>query len=239
MTEHAFTYPKIGRRNFLARAGILSAAAATGWGASAAAPHATWLKPVPAGDARIGQLKRLRSAQVAERAFGPLDWSAVRAAPFTLDSPTILNDERIYFIPVNSRDGAGTLLVLSQPWESRERRALATAAARSGDRSLFNDDLVVALDRRGEPELRWSTVDGRTLVARHATGELRHSLGVAGHKLARGVGHPLLALASGIAACGDAGAELRRGERLPLALYRAGAVGKRRVRRCGAPLARR
>lgn len=241
MAEHAFIYPKIARRDFLARAGIaLGGAAAASMGGSMIASHTSWLSPVPAGDSRIGRLKGLRSARVAERTFGPLDWSAVRSASLNERSASILNDERIYFVPVNYRSSTNSLLVLSDPWTGgRERRGLATAASRSGDHSLFNDDLVVQLTRRGEPELRWSTVDGRVLVTRHATGELAVSAGAAGRRLARGVGHPLLALATGMAACGDAGAELRRGERMPLTLFRAGASGKQRVRRCGTPLVRR
>lgn len=239
MTEHAFSYPKIDRRGFLTRAGIaLGGATITGIGAHVAAnpPHASWLKPITAGDRRIGQLKRLRSARVAERTFGPLDWSAVRSASLHGNGATLLDDQRLYYVPIQTRGETSTLLVLSNPDPSG---ALTTAAARSGDRSLFNDDVVVQLSRRGEPELRWSTVDGRTIVSRHATGEQRLSMGAAGRKLARGVGHPSLALAAGIAACGDAGADLRGGERLPLALYRAGASGKRRIRSCSAPLTRR
>ena len=241
MIDQSFIYPKIARRDFLARVGIaLGGAAAVGVGASTAAPpQAPWLTPIPTADARIGRLKRLRSARVAERAFGKLDWGAVRAASLGGGSASLLNDERMYFVPLAARDGASSLLVVSDPWATNgERRALANVASHNGDRSLFNDDLVVQLDRRGEPELRWSTVDGRMLVARHASGEMRLSAGGAGHRLARGVRHPTLALFTGMTACGDAGPELRRGQQLPLTLYRAGASGKQRIRSCGAPPAR-
>ena len=133
MTEQAFIYPKIGRRDFLTRASIaLGGATVAGIGAHVAAnpPHASWLKPVAAGDRRIGQLKRLRSAQVAERSFGQLDWSAVRTASLSAGGTSQLNDERLYYVPIHARNGVSTLLVLSEPMGDKPR------AARAGQRGI-------------------------------------------------------------------------------------------------------
>src|SRR6185436_2199850 len=129
MIEQAFVYPKIARRDFLTRAGIaLGGAAAAGMGASFAAQHPSWLVPVAAGDVRVGRLKRLRSAHIAERVFGQLDWGAVRAASMHSASASILNDERMYFVPIATRDATSSLLVLSEPsTTSREQRGLAAA----------------------------------------------------------------------------------------------------------------
>src|ERR1700752_2836755 len=122
MSEYAFSHP-IGRRDFLTRAGIaLGGAAVAGIASSTPVPHAPWLSTVPTGDSRIGRLKRLRSAQIAERTFGQLDWSAVRVASLN-DGATALNDERMYYVPIHAGRGVSTLLVLSDPWAtSRERR---------------------------------------------------------------------------------------------------------------------
>jgi hypothetical protein len=168
---------RVDRRGFLVTAGAAVGAAAL---ARPATGSAAGLRAL-ADEARIARLSALPSTRAATRAFGAADWSSARVA---------VSGEAL--VPLASRDGLPTLLVVSEPAGG----ALAAAASRNGDDALFTDDLVVQLLDDAAATVRWSTVDGRKLASWQADGEQRLGVAPALSELGAGLSHPPLALAS-------------------------------------------
>lgn len=198
---------RVDRRGFLVTAGAAAGAFAL---ARPATGSATGLRAL-ADDARAARLSRLPSARAATRTFGAAEWSRAQVGA----GGEVL-------VPLTTGDGVPTLLVISEPGGG----TLAAAAARSGDRTLFTDDLVVQLrDERGA-SLRWSTVDGRELASWQVEGEQRLAVGPAATTLARGLAGSSLSLAADLRPRGDA-----RGDTL---LFEAGSRGKDAIRSAAA-----